>query len=233
MFSVIFEVLPAEGRKDDYLEIAKHLKPNLESTDGFIDNERFESKLRPRWILSHSTWRDEKSLVRWRIESEHHKAQGKGRVEIFEDYHLRIGEVIFDSALVKDAPLLQHRFDETDVGLAKFVTLTEITPRDGTNFGQEIDLLPRRIGFDAKADGIVNVDVFASIYNLGKMVLLTFWRDAKAADTWRPRKIDAIDNLRHRMIRIVRDYGRFDRREAPQYYPDVEGHEAKHAVVGH
>jgi heme-degrading monooxygenase HmoA len=233
MFSVIFEVLPAEGRKDDYLEIAKHLKPNLESTDGFIDNERFESKLRPQWVLSHSTWRDEKSLVRWRIESEHHKAQRKGRFEIFEDYHLRIGEVIFNSALVKDAPLLQHRFDETDVGLAKFVTLNEITPRDGTNFGQEIDLPPRRIGFDAKAPGFVNFDVFASIYNLGKMVLLSFWRDAKAADTWRPRKINAIDNLRHRMIRIVRDYGRFDRREAPQYYPDVEGHEAKHAVVGH
>jgi hypothetical protein len=34
MFSVIFEVLPAEGKKDDYLEIAKHLKPGLESTDG-------------------------------------------------------------------------------------------------------------------------------------------------------------------------------------------------------
>ena len=48
MFSVIFEVLPAEGKKDDYLEPAKHLKPGLESTDGFIDNERFESQLATR-----------------------------------------------------------------------------------------------------------------------------------------------------------------------------------------
>ena len=58
MFSVIFEVRPNDGRKDDYLELAKHLKPILESIDGFVDNERFESRLRPGWVLSHSTWRD-------------------------------------------------------------------------------------------------------------------------------------------------------------------------------
>jgi hypothetical protein len=28
--------------------------------------------------------------------------------------------------------------------------------------------------------------------------------------------------LRHRHVRIVRDYGLFDRREAPQFYPEVE-----------
>jgi hypothetical protein len=29
--------------------------------------------------------------------------------------------------------------------------------------------------------------------------------------------------LRHRRVRIIRDYGMADRREAPQYYPPVEG----------
>ena len=43
MFSVIFEVHPNDGRKDDYLGLAKHLKPILETIDGFVDNERFES----------------------------------------------------------------------------------------------------------------------------------------------------------------------------------------------
>jgi hypothetical protein len=28
--------------------------------------------------------------------------------------------------------------------------------------------------------------------------------------------------LRHRKVRVVRDYGMFDRREAPQYYPEVQ-----------
>jgi heme-degrading monooxygenase HmoA len=66
MFSVIFEVHPNEGKKDEYLDLAKHLKPILEKIDGFVDNERFESKMRSGWVLSHSTWRDEKSVVRWR-----------------------------------------------------------------------------------------------------------------------------------------------------------------------
>jgi heme-degrading monooxygenase HmoA len=75
MFSVIFEVLPAQGKKNAYLDLAKHLKPILESTEGFVENERFECQLRPGWLLSHSTWRDEKSLVRWRTEGEHHSVQ--------------------------------------------------------------------------------------------------------------------------------------------------------------
>jgi len=48
MFSVIFEVLPNDGRKDDYLEQAKHLKPILETVDGFVDNERFEKLAQAR-----------------------------------------------------------------------------------------------------------------------------------------------------------------------------------------
>ncbi len=55
MFVVIFEVHPAEGRRDDYLAHAKALKPEVEAIDGFIDNERFESRLRPGWVLLVST----------------------------------------------------------------------------------------------------------------------------------------------------------------------------------
>ena len=54
------------------------------------------------------------------------------------------------------------------------------------------------------------------------------WKDPKAADAWLPRKIDGIQTLRHRKVRVVRDYGRFDRREAPQFYPDVKERETKH-----
>jgi len=97
MFSVIFEVLPNEGRKDEYLELAGNLKPILETIDGFLDVERYESKLRPGWILSQSTWRDEKSMVRWRTQRDHYFVQSKGRFEVFADYHLRIGEITADT----------------------------------------------------------------------------------------------------------------------------------------
>jgi hypothetical protein len=44
MFVVIFEVQPKPERRHEYLCIARELKPKLESIDGFIEVERFESK---------------------------------------------------------------------------------------------------------------------------------------------------------------------------------------------
>jgi heme-degrading monooxygenase HmoA len=230
MFSVIFEVKPNEGRKDDYLDLAKHLKPILEKIDGFVDNERFESKLRPGWVLSHSTWRDEKSVVRWRTEGEHHAVQEKGRFEIFQDYHLRIGDVTADTDPPREAPIREQRFDETEVGAAKVVTFTEITPRKGAAFASQVDLLPSHLGLDVNSSAVVEHEVYASIYNPGKLALLVSWKDAKAADGWSPKMIEGVEKLRHRKVRVVRDYGRFDRREAPQYYADVNGGETRHAA---
>jgi heme-degrading monooxygenase HmoA len=228
MFSVIFEVRPNDGRKNDYLDLAKHLKPILEKIDGFVDNERFESRLRPGWMLSHSTWRDEKSVVRWRTEGEHHVAQGKGRFEIFGDYHLRVGDVTADTAPPKAAPIHESRFDETEIGAAKMVTFTEITPTKGATFAAQTDRLLADLGLDLNNSAIVAHDVFASIYNPGKLALLVAWKDAKAANPWSPNMFNGVETLRHRKIRIVRDYGRFDRREAPQFYPDVKDAETKH-----
>src|SRR5215475_3798369 len=154
MFSVIFEVLPAQGKKDEYLGLAKHLKPILEKVDGFVDNERFESRLRPGWVLSHSTWRDEKSVVRWRTVGEHHSVQQKGRYEIFQDYHLRVGDVIADTDPPKEAPIQERRFDETEVGIAKVVTFTEIIPAKGAAFAAQFDFSPTLVGLDLQSGAI-------------------------------------------------------------------------------
>lgn len=228
MFSVIFEVLPAERKKDEYLALAKHLKPILESIDGFVDNERYESQRRPGWLLSHSTWRDEKSVVRWRTRGEHHAAQEKGRSEIFADYHLRVGDVTADTDPPKQAPVDERRFDATEVGEAKLVSFTEITPIKGEALVNQIARLAAHLGLDANGGAVVDHDVWTSIYNPGKMALLVSWQDLQAADAWTPKQIEGVERLRHRKIRVVRDYGRFDRREAPQYYPDVKSRETKH-----
>jgi heme-degrading monooxygenase HmoA len=227
MFSVIFEVYPKEARFDDYLALAKRLKPVLEQVDGFVDNERFDSKRRPGWILSHSTWRDEKSVVRWRTVGEHHLAQQTGRSEVFGDYHLRVGDVTADTDAPREAPVREQRFDATEVG-ATLATLTEITPQPGATFGSPAGLVSA-LGLDVSLGGVADHDVFASIYNPGKLALLVSWIDAAAASRWMPVRTNDIQTLRHRKVRIVRDYGMFDRREAPQFYPDAKGRETQHA----
>jgi heme-degrading monooxygenase HmoA len=228
VFSVIFEVKPHKERFNEYLGLGKQLKPILEGVDGFIDNERFESRRHPGLLLSHSTWRDEKSVVRWRTTGEHHLVQEQGRNKILQDYHLRVGEVTADSDPPGSVAVHEQRFDETETGAAKCVTFTEIVPQRGDEF-ISIDNWLAALRMDPSGDGVVDHDLFASIYHPGKLALLVSWKDAKAAQQWTPVKADRVQALRHRHIRIVRDYGMFDRREAPQFYPDAKGAETIHA----
>ena len=96
MIAVIFEVIPNEGKKEEYLDIAALLKPELGKIDGFISIERFQSLADPDKILSLSFWKDEESIQQWRNLEMHRYAQSKGRNEIFRDYHLRIATVVRD-----------------------------------------------------------------------------------------------------------------------------------------
>ena len=46
------------------------------------------------------------------------------------------------------------------------------------------------------------------------------WRTNRAAEAFE-RHLVLKDGVRLRRVRVVRDYGMFDRREATQYYPDI------------
>ncbi len=217
MFAVIFEVQPKGEEWDTYLDLAKFLKPELEQIEGFIDNERFASRRTEGRVLSLSTWRDEKALIRWRTLPVHHDVQERGRTEVFADYHLRVGEVIADTQVPEGQSLRQERFDTTTVGNARVTTITEAPPGAAA---------PAPDAYDG-ADGLVDVERYEGITVPGKALLLASWRDEAALAAWhehRPRPSSAAPGppIRHRAIRIIRDYGMRDRREAPQYYPPVE-----------
>jgi|SRR5580700_3425398 heme-degrading monooxygenase HmoA len=96
MHAVIFEVLPKEEGRQEYLDIAAALKPRLEQIDGFISIERFQSLTDPAKVLSLSFWRDEAAIAEWRRIEAHRRAQAKGRGELFRDYRLRIASVVRD-----------------------------------------------------------------------------------------------------------------------------------------
>jgi heme-degrading monooxygenase HmoA len=222
MFAVVFEVHPAPGRKAEYLGLAKHLKPILEAIEGFIDNERFESKRREGWVLSLSTWRDEKALVRWRSQGEHHKVQGQRRSGIFADYRLRVCEVTADTHPPPGLQVIEQRFDTTQTGNAKALAITEVSPTSAASIAAHPDLLTltSQLGFEARAEGLTEYDAFESITNPGKMLLLASWKSAEDAARWTPSAFAGVAALRHRHVRIVRDYGLFERREAAQYFPE-------------
>ena len=96
MIAVIFEVEPRPGAASRYFELAAALKADLESIDGFISVERFESIARPGRFLSLSFWRDEDAVRCWRRHEMHRLAQREGRSEILATYRLRVATVIRD-----------------------------------------------------------------------------------------------------------------------------------------
>jgi heme-degrading monooxygenase HmoA len=103
MIAVIFEVWPAEGERQHYLDIAAQLRPLLDEIEGFISIERFESLVEPGKLLSLSFWRDEAAVARWRTREAHRAAQAKGRGGIFANYRLRIASVIRDYGMTDRA----------------------------------------------------------------------------------------------------------------------------------
>jgi heme-degrading monooxygenase HmoA len=96
MIAVIFEVWPKAEHRQEYFDLAAELKPILETIDGFISVERFESLTEKGKILSLSVFRDEKAVEAWRNIPQHRRTQSKGRATIFENYRLRIAGVIRD-----------------------------------------------------------------------------------------------------------------------------------------
>jgi len=103
LIAVIFEVEPAAGCRQAYLDIAAELRPLLDGIDGFLSIERFESLTQPGKILSLSFWRDEAAVGEWRHLEAHRAAQAKGRSGLFADYRLRVAAVVRDYGLNRRA----------------------------------------------------------------------------------------------------------------------------------
>jgi len=221
MFSAMLEVKPIPEQFDAYLAMAKMLRPELEKIEGFIDNNRYASLTRDGWLLSLSSWRDEKSLVRWRISTKHHKVQQAARDRIFSDYRLRIGQTVADTRLPAGEVLLEQRMDVTEVGAGTAVTLLDAT-RDPDWVRQGgAEAVRETLGLDLRADGLVAWDAFDALLSPGDVIVVATWQDMDAAEAFE-RTATLPDGVRLRHVRIIREYGMFDRREAPQHFEEMQ-----------
>jgi heme-degrading monooxygenase HmoA len=221
MFSVIFEVHPKTDQWDNYLGNAKMLRPELEQVDGFVDNIRYKSLRRDGWILSLSGWRDEKSVVRWRTAQRHHMVQEKGRSEILLDYHLRVGQITSDTEVPAGQKIAEQRLDETEVGEGTTITFVDAKWPDVSSETSDAPGISNYFGLRPDAAGLRGWDVFDAVLTPGEIILMMVWKSKENAEAF-SNTIVLPPGGRLRHVRVVRDYGMFDRREAPQYYAAVE-----------
>jgi hypothetical protein len=164
-------------------------------------------------------------VVRWRTTMRHHMVQEKGRTEILLDYHLRVGQITRDTRLPDGHTLQEQRLDETEVGEGTTIILIDAKqPAPWAKTRNAADS-SAYLGLDPDADGLISWDVFDAVLTPGDLILLTAWRSAADAEGFEKR-VELPEGARLRRVRVVRDYGMFDRREAPQYYPEVERHES-------
>jgi hypothetical protein len=136
---------------------------------------------------------------------------------VFADYHLRVGQMTRDTELPSGSELVEQRLDETEVGAGTAVTMMSARlPVDGMSPVE----VGAALGLVADAPGLVSWDVFDAVLSPGEMILLVTWRDADAAEAFL-EGWTGLDGVRMRQVRVVRDYGMYDRRESPQWYAEV------------
>lgn len=193
------------------------LKPELEQIDGFVDNIRYKSLTREGWILSLSSWRDEKAVVRWRTQAMHHGVQEKGRDQVFLDCHLRVGQITSDTHIPNGHKIEEQRLDETEVGQGTAVSLIDFEKPTELKNDPEGDALS--LGLNTKASGLISWDIYDAVLAPGKHIMMIVWQNKDHADSCR-NQLNLTDDARYRQVRVIRDYSMYDRREAPQYYPE-------------
>ncbi len=78
-------------------------------------------------------------------------------------------------------------------------------------------------------DGFISVERFQSLTSEGKILSVSFWRDAEAVKRWREHedhrraqakgRNELFADYRISVVEVVRQYGMFDRAQAPRQVP--------------
>jgi heme-degrading monooxygenase HmoA len=207
MLALLFEVTPKRDGYQRYLDIAAALRPALDRHDGFLFIDRYRSLSKPETILSHSLWRDEASLAAWRTFEQHHHAQIAGREHVFTDYRLRIAHVVLErtpGAGNGRAPR-PSSYNDPAARPPRYVVIAG--SRKLFSYGEASD----------RFESLNRPSEFLSLYDAGDVDAASLLFESLAD----PKPGAAFETTDVRLCEVERDYGMFDRREAPQYYRPV------------
>ena len=100
----------------------------------------------------------------------------------------------------------------------------EVWPKPGHK-QQYLDLAAELRPLLERIDGFISVERFESLYEPGKMLSLSFFRDEAAVQAWRnleahraaqaKGRAEVFSDYRLRIAGVIRDYGMSEREQAP------------------
>ena len=101
----------------------------------------------------------------------------------------------------------------------------EVTPAEGQQAAY-LDIAAEMRPLIDQIDGFISVERFQSLTNPGKLLSLSFFRDEAAVQEWRALtahrgaqakgRAGVFSDYRLKVAHVIRDYGMFDREQAPQ-----------------
>lgn len=202
MHALLFEMEPRPGHEGHYFKHAETLRPLLAQHAGLLFIERFKSISRPNVILSHSHWRDEASLAKWRSDPDHHRSQAAGRNKHFKDYRLRISHVLkfVRQNCEPESWTVDGAYADVNATPPRFLTIVALKSDPA----------------DLKGESFRSVTVDDSFLCVADAKSQQHGEEIIAGAMARPQATSAILAL------VSRDYGMFERAEASQYFPTVE-----------
>jgi heme-degrading monooxygenase HmoA len=205
MIGLFFEVETKPGHREQYLDLAASLKPDFEAIGGCRFIERFRSLTRENLLLSYQIWQDEGALTAWRAHAHHHDVQTLGRERVFSDYRIRVAQVIHEERPNQAIWKPERRTPYNDPARRKPTYLLASESKHAT--------LAVETGWQR--------DSFASVYRDGHFAHLVDLPDEQDGIEFGPSLFADPTVEYFRVFEVMRDYGMFERAEAPQYYPPV------------
>jgi heme-degrading monooxygenase HmoA len=206
MIALFFEVETRPGHRDQYLNLAASLRPDLDAIGGCLFIDRFASLSRENLLLSYQIWQDEGAMTAWRVHGYHHDVQTIGREKVFSDYRIRVAQVIHEEKPGKPVwqPARHTPYNDPARRPSTFVLIAESKRAE-----LPVETEWRR-------------DAFKSVYRDGIFAHLIDVPDQQPGVEL-GRQLLADSTMEYfRVVEVMRDYGMYDRSEAPQYYPPVE-----------
>jgi heme-degrading monooxygenase HmoA len=109
-----------------------------------------------------------------------------------------------------------------------YAVIFEVEPETG-RVQDYLDIAARLRPELEKIDGFISIERFKSLSQEGKILSLSFWRDEEAIARWRRQEQHQVAqragrdrifrDYRIRVAAVLRDYGMYERAQAPQSMP--------------